>query len=874
MPDDRETNDPNPDGDTTESHSPPDRQSERIGPFRLLEKIGEGGMGIVYLAEQEIPVRRRVALKVIKQGMDTKQVVARFEAERQALALMDHPCVAKVFDAGSTPEGRPYFVMEYVKGVPISQYCDVHRLTNRERLELFRSLCEGVQHAHQKAIIHRDLKPSNILVAEVDGRPTPKIIDFGVAKATAQRLTEKTMFTELGVLIGTPEYMSPEQAELTGEDVDTRTDVYSLGVILYELLVGVLPFDSKDLRNGGFEGIRRMIREEDPKRPSTRFATLGEHSIESARRRRMDVPTILRQLRGDLDWITMKALEKDRARRYGSPMDLAADLARHLADEPVQARPPSTAYRARKFIRRHRFGVTAASVVSVALVAGIVGTAVGLVRARRSEALARVEQAKASRVAAFLSDMLDQVDPIGMGRSLRAHLVEEIAKQSSHGFSLEDVNTVDVARHVLDEEILDKAVKRVDTELKEEPSLAADLYHTIGSTYYQLQLYTQAAAVWKRAVSLSERAHGVEGELTLHLKADIGGAYRRAGRHREAEVFYREAFETSRRVLGEDAEPTLVFMQDLGDVIRYQGRDDEAESLLRQAMDKMKRTLGPDAHEILWTGNNLAGVLRSQGHFPEAEALLRDTTEKMKRVSGIEHQETLNALNNLAWVLNLSGRPVEAETLLNDILEKSRRVLGDEVYLTLMIRRRLADVYVAQARYDESEPLMRDNLQKMRRTLGDEHPETFLQAHALANLLVTRGRAGEAVPLFLEALSRGRNVLGEADLRTLAISNDLASAYQQMGRRPEAEKLYLATTRTLGEKHGKAQDAPYAEAAFHLACLSAARGDRSKAIDWLKASFAAGFSAIDRVTGSSELKPLRGAELDALIARGSRPNGV
>src|SRR5512136_3178105 len=339
-----------------------------IGPYHLLQKIGEGGMGEVWVAEQQKPIHRRVALKLIKAGMDTRQVIARFESERQALAVMDHPAIAKVFEAGETDQGRPYFVMEYVQGIPITVYCDQNRLTTKERLELFRHICEGVQHAHQKAIIHRDLKPSNILVTIQDGVPVPKIIDFGVAKATARSLTERTMYTELGVLIGTPEYMSPEQAEMSGQNVDTRTDVYSLGAILYELLVGALPFDPKDLRRAGFDEIRRRIREEDPPKPSTKLSTMGDASTAQAHNRRTERPALIRQIRGDLDWITMKALEKDRTRRYGSPSDMAADIERYLHHQPIIARPPSTAYKVQKFVRRHRVGVGVAATLAVLLV--------------------------------------------------------------------------------------------------------------------------------------------------------------------------------------------------------------------------------------------------------------------------------------------------------------------------------------------------------------------------------------------------------------------------------------------------------------------------------------------------------------------------
>jgi serine/threonine protein kinase len=361
-----------PEHETT--HSVPDgmpNSSVHVGPYRILERIGEGGMGVVYAAEQESPLRRRVALKVIKVGMDTREVIARFEAERQALALMDHPGIAHVYDAGATAEGRPFFAMEYVAGVPITQYCDTHRLPMQARLDLFVQVCGAIQHAHQKGIIHRDIKPSNLLVTVQDGKPLAKVIDFGVAKAIHQRLTEKTVFTQYGVLIGTPAYMSPEQAEMSGLDVDTTTDIYALGVVLYELLIGALPFDPEQLRHAGYAEIQRIIREHEPLRPSARLSGLQARAIDVALYRGTQLSALVRELRGDLDWITLKAMHKDRTRRYPSASELAADVVRHLQTEPVVARPPSLMYRAGKFARKYRaaliavvLGMTVSTVVS------------------------------------------------------------------------------------------------------------------------------------------------------------------------------------------------------------------------------------------------------------------------------------------------------------------------------------------------------------------------------------------------------------------------------------------------------------------------------------------------------------------------------
>ena len=383
-------------------------QIRALPPAAIARRRGHG-RGLAGGAEK--PIQRTVALKLIKAGMDTKAVVARFESERQALALMDHPNIARVFEAGSTAEGRPYFVMEYVPGLPLTEYCDKHRMTLKERVELFVQVCDGVQHAHQKAIIHRDLKPSNVLVLEQDNKAIPKIIDFGLAKATGRRLTDNTMFTELGVMLGTPEYMSPEQADQREQNIDTRTDVYSLGVILYQLLVGVLPFEEKALRAAGLEEILRVIREQEPPKPSTRIRSLGPASAASAEKRQELPQSFVRHLQGELDWVTMKALEKDRVRRYGSPAELSADIGHYLRNEPVLAHPPSAAYRASKFVRRHRWAV-AAAVSAVVLL--ITFAAVSAVQARRIAAerdRASRQAEAAQRVANFMKGMFKNSRP-------------------------------------------------------------------------------------------------------------------------------------------------------------------------------------------------------------------------------------------------------------------------------------------------------------------------------------------------------------------------------------------------------------------------------------------------------------------------------
>ena len=424
--------------------APGERVGDRIGRFKLLQQIGEGGCGVVYMAEQEEPVRRQVALKVIKLGMDTRSVIARFEAERQALALMDHPNIAKVLDAGATETGRPFFVMELVRGVKITDYCDQRNLSMRERLDLFIQVCQAVQHAHQKGVIHRDLKPSNILVTARDGVPVPKVIDFGIAKATSgQPLTDKTLFTAFAQFMGTPAYMSPEQAEMSELGIDTRSDIYSLGVLLYELLTGRTPFDATELLRSGLNAMRRTIREEEPARPSTRLSTLIEGELSAvAKHRHTDAPKLINLLRGDLDWIVMKSMEKDRARRYETANGLATDIQRHLKNEPVVARPPSSFYRFQKLVQRNKLAFAAVAAVTTALVLGVVVSTWQALRATRAENVQREllqqaqanekkaasEGAKSQQVAQFMKDMLKGVAPsAALGRD--ATMLRETTKR-------------------------------------------------------------------------------------------------------------------------------------------------------------------------------------------------------------------------------------------------------------------------------------------------------------------------------------------------------------------------------------------------------------------------------------------------------------
>src|SRR5471030_2344871 len=653
-----------------------------IGPYRLIEKIGEGGMAEVWLGEQTTPVCRTVAIKLIKAGMETKAMIARFESERQALALMDHPAIARVFDAGATAEVRPYFVMEYVPGIPITQYCDRHRLSTRERLELFIQVCEGVQHAHQKAIIHRDMKPSNVLISVQDGKAAVKIIDFGVAKALGQRLTEKTMFTEMGMLVGTPEYMSPEQAELTGRNVDTRTDVYSLGLILYELLVGALPFDSKELRRAGFAEILRRIREEDPPRPSTRFRTLGDSLAESARNRKTEPGVLARQLQGDLDWIAMKALEKDQTRRYGSPSDLAAEIGRYLRDEPVLASPPSVAYRAGKFVRRHRAGVGVAAGVFLLLLGFAITMTVQARRIARERDRANREAEVSRRVQDFLTGLFQVSSPNeARGNSVTAR------------------------------EILDKGARRIDTQLGAQPVIQAQLMHTMGVVYRNMGLLGQAQPLLERALEIRRRVLGSEHRDTLRSITELAWLYRNQARLEEAERLLRAELEVLGRTLGPDDIETFRSENILARILgRPGGSPEEAEKLLEEALPRERRALGPEHEVTLESTFSLARAYGTRGRVKESEKLYREVLAARRRILGPEHPLSLFSMYALGEQLLNDHRYQEAEPLFREVLETQRRILGPEHQDTLQTMSDLGGTYFREHRYTDADRVYREAL--------------------------------------------------------------------------------------------------------------------------------------------------------------------
>lgn len=813
-----------------------DKMPESIGPYRLLEKIGEGGMGEVYLAEQTSPVRRKVAIKVIKLGMSTKQVIARFESERQALALMDHPCIARVLDAGATAQGLPYFAMEYVPGIPITKHCDRYRLSLPERLELFLQVCEGIQHAHQKAIIHRDLKPSNILVTVQDGKAVPKIIDFGIAKAIAQRLTEHTVFTEQGQLIGTPEYMSPEQADATAENVDTRTDVYSLGVLLYELLTGSLPFGPVKLRALGFDEIRRVIREEDPARPSTRVSSLGDDSTDSAKNRKMDSGSLVRQLRGDLDWITMKALEKDRSRRYGSPSDLAADIRRYLTDEPVLATQPSVSYRARKFVRRHRVAVAGASAVMVLLVTLAVTMTIQASRIARERDRANQEARTAGEVSDFLVDLFKVADPmVSKGDQLSAR------------------------------EVLDRGAQRIKERLTEQPLVRARFQLTMGRAYENLGAYAQAEPLYEAALRAQQAQLGSEHDDTLRTLSDLAGLYWRMGRLDQAEGALLKSYQTKVRLRGEDDITTQNAANNLANLYLTKGQYKEAERLYRKSYETRKRLLGPDHPDTLGAANNLSNICLHVGKNDEAMKLIRETLEGRRRVQGEDHPDTLGAAFNLAGILEMQKKDQEAEQIYKRVLERRKVILGMKHPDTLMSMQNLGDFYRTRNRARESLPLLTETLEGREEVLGKDHFDTLSSRLSLGSLCASIGRFSEAERLLTATIDGWSRQVPGSHPKLQESREGLARLFYYQKRYADAERVFLEELQHWRE--AGAEGRSIADTLFNLACVTALQKKSRESVGYLREAVESGLTDPQAFTDPDLASLTANDEFKALVAQ-------
>src|SRR5215831_951000 len=727
-----------------------------IGPYRLTRLLGEGGMAVVHEAEQLEPVRRRVALKIVKLGMDTRRVIARFMTERQALAAMDHPYVAKVFDAGRTPAGRPFFVMEVVDGMPLLEYCDRNCLSIRARAELFISICQAVQHAHQKGIIHRDLKPSNVLVCSSESGPIPKIIDFGIAKAVGADIPERTTrFTHVNQVLGTPAYMSPEQAGLGLMDIDTRTDVYSLGVILYELLAGRLPADPAET---GYIEFLSLLSQGELKAvpPSSQAGSSREGYTEAATKRATTPAGLKRQVEGDLDWIVMKALEADRSRRYDTAIALAEDLGLYLREEPLRARPPTVCYRARKFIRRHRAPVAATCVAAFALLAGTVAAGAGLMRATRAETAAREEAATARQV----SDLLLRL------------------------FRLSNPNSGD-ARLTTVRDLLDRGTGIIETELRGQPKVQANLFGALSHVYEAMGLYRESKTLAEKSLALPH-VDGREGELQKAAALlDLGRSHMRLGDPEQAAKAFEKALAVRMRVLGENHLGVARVLNNLGAVRTQLGRLDEAISAHRRALVIQERAAA-DGSEIY---PSLRGLGMLQIHKRDFAGAL-ESFQKAQAIVEKRYWDNspflADSLHNVALALEKLNRFEEAEPVLNRSLEIRKRVLPVDHPDLAFSYHSLGRVLEAQGKLKRALACFEEGVRIRKAALGPGHRRTANLVGSLGMLKVRLGDLDNGLRLLDQSFRTHVRALGPNDADTIESRKNLALALVKAQRHEEA----------------------------------------------------------------------------------------
>jgi serine/threonine protein kinase/tetratricopeptide (TPR) repeat protein len=731
----------------------PDELAGPIGPYALKRLLGEGGFGRVYLARQERPISRTVALKVLKAGMDTRAIIARFEAERQALAVMDHPNVARVFDGGQTDTGHPYFVMEYVRGESITSFCTKHNLSLRRRLELFEQVCLAVQHAHHKGIIHRDLKPSNVLVTMIDNVPVPKVIDFGIAKALGSESSGQTQMTLQGHLIGTPAYMSPEQVTGTA-GMDTRSDVFTLGVLLYELLAGALPFDASRIDKASASALAEIICDETPPKPSTRISTATGDTAQQTRQ-------LSSQLRGDLDWIVMRAMEKDPARRYQTANAFAADIRRYLQDEAVDAGPPSSVYRFKKYAQRHRGEIAAGGLILTALVAGLISSLVFAARVDSQQRLTARELEKSQAFSGFATDMLSGLDP-AVARGKDTELLLQILNDAEQG---------------------------LDESPPEFSEVEASMRKLLGVAYHKVADFDAAEEQFLSAIELDAQSEHQPGQAFLdaaRLRHDLGRVYTETTRLEEAKTEFEFVRDVRLQHLGPDNPETLTVMFDLGVVDRLNGNYEQARDTFEHVLARRAAVLGDQHADTMSTRNSLATVLDDLLEYERSAELLRQVVAYQLEELGEDHPHTLATLNNLADTLGHLGKKDEEVQILIDVLETKRRVLGTDHPSLIVALNNLAHTYGEMDKETEAEAMINEALEISSRTLGDKDMRTLVLTNNLASIYLKTNRPELARSILLPAIPIAEEALGEKHPLTLAMISYKVGIHRDSGETSEA----------------------------------------------------------------------------------------
>jgi non-specific serine/threonine protein kinase/serine/threonine-protein kinase len=813
---------------------------ERIGPFRIIKLLGQGGMGAVFLAHQESPISREVALKVIRAGMDSQQVLDRFQAEQQALALLDHPSVAKVLDAGSTDEGRPYFVMEYVPGSPITEYCDENQVSFRQRIALFLEVCHAIQHAHQKGIIHRDIKPGNVIVTEHDGAAVPKVIDFGVAKATGAGAMPAAKYTGAGQLIGTLEYMSPEQVD--ARDIDTRSDVYSLGLLLYELLVGVLPFDAATLDDRGVEAMMRVIRDSEPPRPSDRVSTMGDKSVVTARRRGTEPRALARALRGDIDWVVMKALEKDRERRYESAAGLALDLSRYLSSQPVEARPPSALYRMQKFVRRHRVGVAASSVVVASLVAVASITAVQSARVTRERDRAEYEERVSRDVAGYLGNMFHKA-AVSHGFPDSVRLVQAMA------MGVEDLDEADVTpqARIRILRVLGEAYSSM-TKIDDASPIAERLVELSVDQYGENHIETaqsrfllaklrrqegrgeEALELTVQVLPVFERELGVEDPQTLRCVWYLAGINRELGLGEAAITYYERLSDAYRRTLGGDHPRLGMLLSEMAATLGNIGRYDEGLEAGLVAVDILETKYGKSSPMVLLPLEVCSALYAAVERYDEALAILDRTERIVRDTYGAGHPEAKHMRGERGWILLEVGRLDGARIAFEEALEVPGNVperhLADPMLGLGITHRKMGQIAASREKLERcigilvvspgapnpklaealtalgetesaagnagrADSLLRAAVEMSREVHPPGHTGVATCELALGEYLVNKSRFVEAEPLLTGALASYRKTYSPESPRVARARRSLVELYQSWGK-PDVAERYMS----------------------------------------------------------------------------------